>query len=169
MPSPPLTPLAAAALHVVPAPERVLEVECGDGDGVLFLAREFPVARVRGVDRSEQRVRAATARVGLDPEGRVAFKVGAPGSLPFPDAFFDLVVQIDGQPAAAELARVLRPGGRLVLAHSRAPGALRRARERLLWGRLARHGIELEHSEGAGDGSFSVARLRGADAPPRGD
>ena len=51
---PPLTPLAAAVLRVVPAPERVLEVECGEGEGVLFLAREFPVARVRGVDSSSE-------------------------------------------------------------------------------------------------------------------
>src|ERR1700710_2867341 len=96
MSTPPLTPLAAAVLRVGPAPERVLEIECGDGDGALFLAREFPTARVRGVDRSADRVRAATARVGLDPEGRIAFKVGGPGSLPYPDDFFDLVVAIDG-------------------------------------------------------------------------
>ena len=97
--SPPLTPLAAAALRVAPPPERVLEIECGDGDGALFLAREFPAARVRGVDRAEELVRAATARVGLDPEGRVAFKQGRPGALPYPDGFFDLVVQVDGRPA----------------------------------------------------------------------
>src|SRR6478735_10634408 len=111
MPTPPLTPLAAAVLRVVPAPERVLEIECGEGDATLFLAREFPTARVRGVDSSPANVRAATARVGLDPEGRVAFKQGKPSALPFPDAFFDLVVVVDARPAAAELARVLAPGG----------------------------------------------------------
>ena len=95
---PPLTPLAAAVLHVAPAPERVLEIECGAGDATLFLAREYPTARVRGVDRSEENVRAATARIGLDPEGRVAFKVGGPRSLPYPDDFFDLVVEVDGRP-----------------------------------------------------------------------
>jgi trans-aconitate methyltransferase len=51
MPAPPLTPLAAAVLEVG-APESVLEVQCGEGDGALFLAREFPRARVRGVDSS---------------------------------------------------------------------------------------------------------------------
>jgi ubiquinone/menaquinone biosynthesis C-methylase UbiE len=40
MPSPSLTALAAAVLHVPGAPERVLEVGCGAGDGALFLARE---------------------------------------------------------------------------------------------------------------------------------
>ncbi len=146
MPSPPLTPLAAAALKVEPAPERLLEVECGEGDGALFLAREFPAARVR-----------------LDPEGRVAFKQGSPGSLPFPDDFFDLVALVDGRPEVGELARVLRPGGQLILARSRRPGALGRLGQRLLHRQLAAAGIALERSAEAGDGSFSVGRLAGTD------
>ena len=162
MSSPPLTPLAVAALRIVPTPERVLEIECGDGDGALFLAREFPAARVRGVDRSEEHVRAATARVGLDPEGRIAFKQGRPGALPYPDDFFDLVAQVNGRPASAEVARVLCPGGYLILAHSTPVGALGEAAERLLRRRLAHRGIELIEAAQAGDGSFSVGRLRGA-------
>jgi ubiquinone/menaquinone biosynthesis C-methylase UbiE len=159
--APPLTPLAAAALHV-PAPERVLVIGCGDGDGALFLAREFPAARVRGVDRSPDRVREASARVGLDPEGRLAFKVGKPASLPYPDAFFDLVAQLDGHPAAAEAARVLRPGGHLVLARSRRPGPAGRLARGLLQRRLARRGIVPVRAERAGDGNFFVGRLGGS-------
>jgi ubiquinone/menaquinone biosynthesis C-methylase UbiE len=169
MPTPPLTPLAAAALRIAPVPERVLEIECGDGDGALFLAREFPAARVRGVDRAEDHVRAATARVGLDPEGRVAFKRGHPGSLPYPDDFFDLVVEIDGRPAAAEVARVLRSGGHLILVRSLGPDALPGLGGWLLRRRLDRRGIELLESSPAGDGSFSVGRLRGGDAAPAAD
>ncbi len=159
MPTPPLTPLAAAALLVTPPPERLLEIECGEGDGALFLAREFPAARVRGVDRSAERVRAATARVGLDPEGRIAFKVGRPGALPYPGDFFDLVAQIDGRPPLAEIARVLRPGGHLILARTVGGGGFG---ARLLRYRLRRRGIELIETAGAGDGSFSVGRLRNA-------
>lgn len=163
-PSPPLTPLAAAVLHVGD-PERILQVECGEGDGVLFLAREFPRARVRGVDRSEEKIHAATARVGLDPEGRVAFKQGSPRSLPFPEDQFDLLVAVDAYPAGGEAARVLRPGGFLALAASceqQVPGGFR---GRLLRRRLAGLGFEPIWSEPAGDGSFSVARLRGGEPP----
>lgn len=165
MPAPRLTPLAAAVLRVEPAPERVLEVECGEGDGALFLAREFPAARVRGVDRSAERVRAATARVGLDPEGRVAFKAGDPGALPYPDDFFDLVVQLDGRPAVAELTRVLRPGGHLILARSGSAAKSGRIAAWALRRHLRRRGIELVATAVAGDGSFSVGRLRKGDRP----
>jgi ubiquinone/menaquinone biosynthesis C-methylase UbiE len=165
MPTPPLTPLATAVLEVG-EPERVLQVQCGDGEGALFLAREFPRARVRGVDRSERAIRGATGRVGLDPEGRVAFKVGRPGDLPFPDDHFDLVALLDAEPSAREVARVLRPGGFLVLAYSRRSRAPRGLRRRVLRGRLGGAGIEPVAGGPAGDGSFSVGRLRGADALP---
>ncbi|MEX2105937.1 MAG: class I SAM-dependent methyltransferase [Solirubrobacterales bacterium] len=158
---PPLTPLAAAALHVG-TPERILQIECGEGEGALFLAREFPVARVRGVDCSERAIRAATTRVGLDPEGRIAFKVGKPRALPFPDDLFDLVALLDARPSAAETARVLRPGGFLVLAHSQRSSAPQGLAGRLLRWRLSRRRIDPVWEAEAGDGSFSVGRLRKA-------
>lgn len=157
--SPLLTPLAAAVLHVGD-PERILEVECGDGDGALFLAREFPSARVRAVDRSAESVRRAGARVGLDPEGRIAFKRGGPRSLPFPDDHFDLVAAVDARPAPAEAARVLRRGGFLVLAEARRPEAPTGIDGRFLKWRLSRLGFEPIWAQPAGDGSFSVHRLR---------
>lgn len=175
-PSPLLTPLAAAVLHVG-EPERILQVECGEGEGVLFLAREFPSARVRGADRSAEAIRRATDRVGLDPEGRVAFKQGGPRSLPFPADHFDLLAAVDAKQKPAEAARVLRPGGFLVLAtttsHRFHPFSPYRGANGgngvlpgwLLRGRLARAGFKPIWSEAAGDGSFFIARLRGGEAP----
>ena len=161
MPSPPpLTPLAAAVLHVG-SPERVLQVECGEGEAALFLAREFPSARMRGIDRADAAIRQAAARVGLDPEGRIAFKQGSPPAIPFPDDHFDLLVAVDVWPAPRESARVVRPGGFLALvetAREQAPGGF--GAWHLRW-RLKRSGFEPIWSEAAGDGSFSIARLRG--------
>jgi len=149
MPTPSLTALAAAVLHVRDLPERILEVGCGEGDGVLFLAREFPAARVRGVDPSEQAVAAAVARVGLDPEGRVAFKPGGARRLPYPNGFFDLVALSRGGLRPRELARALRPGGHLIVI----------GRRRWLDWRLGGHGFEpIETGEAEGE-RFQVFRL----------
>lgn len=169
MPTPPLTPLAAAVLRVAPAPERVLEIECGEGEASLFLAREFPAARVRGIDSAAANVHAATARVGLDPEGRIAFKQGRPTVLPYPDAFFDLLVAVDSRPAVAEAARVLRPGGWLILVESRRPQGPGGLGGWLLRRRLRRHGLGLLATASAGDGSFSVVRRGEADSAPVAD
>lgn len=158
--APPLTPLAAAVLRV-PPPERALVVACGNGEAALFLAREFPAARVRGIDASADLARRASARVGLDPEGRVAFKQGGPRRLPYPDGFFDLVVQLDGSPPPAEVARVLRGGGHLILARSGRARLAPGVREKLRRARLARRGIAVVEAAPAGDGNFVVARRDG--------
>lgn len=159
---PPLTPLAAAVLHVG-VPERVLQVACGDGDGALFLAREFPVARVRGIDADAGKVAAASRRVGLDPEGRVAFKVGGPRRIPYPDDHFDLVAILDARPRAAELARVLRPGGHLILAATGGSPTGDGFLGRLLERGLRSRGFAQIAADRAGNGSFSVARLGASD------
>jgi ubiquinone/menaquinone biosynthesis C-methylase UbiE len=189
---PALTPLAAAVLHVSPDPERVLQVGCGTGDGVLFLAREFPRARVRGIDRSPEAIRAAVAKVGLDPEGRVAFKHSPGRRLPYPDAHFDVIVQTGGPLALGEVRRVLRRNGHLVLVRNAPASSTKRRRlgasihrlvERLLgnakrtsartgtrWPsrRLKRHGLQVVKTGEAGDGTFCVTSLAGADSqtPP---
>jgi ubiquinone/menaquinone biosynthesis C-methylase UbiE len=160
---PPLTPLAAAALHVG-APERILQVACGAGDGALFLAREFPTARVRGIDADAGLVAAASRRVGLDPEGRVAFKPGGPRRIPYPDDNFDLVAVLDARPTPAELARVLRRGGHLILAATRGEATGSGVRSWILSRGLRARGFETVAAERAGSGSFSVARLGGSDA-----
>lgn len=158
---PPLTPLAAAVLHVG-RPERVLQLACGDGEAALFLAREFPTARVRGIDADADAVTAATGRVGLDPEGRVAFKVGGPRRVPYPEDHFDLVAAVDARPSPGEVARVLRPGGHLILAATRGGATGRGLSGRLLARRLRTSGFEEITAEDAGDGSFAVMRLTDA-------
>jgi ubiquinone/menaquinone biosynthesis C-methylase UbiE len=154
---PPLTPLAAAVLHVG-APERVLQVSCGDGEATLFLAREFPRARVRGIDDAEK-VAAAGRRVGLDPEGRVAFKRGGPRMIPYPDDNFDLVAVVDARPAPREVARVLRAGGHLILAATSGAPTGSGASAWLLGRGLRGRGFELTDEERAGAGGFAVLRL----------
>jgi ubiquinone/menaquinone biosynthesis C-methylase UbiE len=114
MSEPGLAALATAVLRIDAEPERILQIGCGKGDGVFFLAREYPRARVRGLDRSAEAIRAAVARIGLDPEGRVAFKQGPRRPLPYPDDQFDLVVQSGGLLLPSDRTRVLRPEGWLI-------------------------------------------------------
>jgi ubiquinone/menaquinone biosynthesis C-methylase UbiE len=159
MSSPPLlTPLAAAVLRVG-RPERVLQLACGDGDAALFLAREFPTARVRGIDADAEAVAAAGRRVGLDPEGRVAFKIGGPRRIPYPEDHFDLVAVVDARPSPRELARVLRSGGHLILAATRGSARGTGVGGWLLARGLRGRNFEEVAAQRAGEGSFVVVRL----------
>jgi ubiquinone/menaquinone biosynthesis C-methylase UbiE len=110
-----LAPLAAATLAVENEPERILDVGCGTGAATLFLAREFPRARVRGVDISPAMISRATAKIGLDPEARVVFREADASKLPWPDRSFDLVTLVNMPLFFAEIDRVLRPGGTVIV------------------------------------------------------
>lgn len=100
--------------------ERVLDVASGPGSTALLLAEEFGV-EVDGVDLSAEAVgRATSAAAEKGLGGRVRFVEGDAERLPFPDESFDAVLCEcalctfpDKARAASELARVLRPRGRL--------------------------------------------------------
>lgn len=156
-----LAPLAAGLVHVAPVPERALDVGTGTGAAALLLAREFPNARVRGVDLSEEMIRRARERVGLDPEGRVAFRVGDAADLPWEDESFDLVSQLNMPPFFGEIARVLRPGGHAVIAATYGAATPFYTPEKVLRRGFERRGMTTVESGGAGGGTFFVARLPG--------
>lgn len=107
---------------------RVLDAGCGTGR--FTAALEHRAARLAGVDLDPAMLTAAARRV------RAPLLAADVGALPFRDAAFDVTIAVTvceftASPAAlvAELARVTRPGGRVVI------GALNR---RSAWG-LARH------------------------------
>jgi ubiquinone/menaquinone biosynthesis C-methylase UbiE len=160
-----LAALAAALLQVRPEPERALDIGTGLGDGALLIAREFPHARVRGVDISGEMVRRAQARIGLDPEGRVAFKVADAADLPFEDESFDLVAQLNVPPFFSEIVRVLRPGGFVVIAASFGSSTPFYTPESVLRRGFGKRGLEQFETGAAGLGTYFVARL--PDAAPK--
>lgn len=155
-----LTALAAGLLHVKPHPERALDIGTGTGEAALLLAREFPRASVRGVDISAAMIARARAKVGLDPEGRIAFSIGDAAALAWNDGSFDLVTQLNMPPFFAEIARVLRPGGQVVVAASWGSATPFYTTPARLDRGFGAHGIVQVAAGSAGPGTFWVGRLR---------
>ncbi|WP_218082974.1 methyltransferase domain-containing protein [Anthocerotibacter panamensis] len=103
--------------------QSVLDVGCGIGGSSLYLAQKFD-ARVTGITLSPVQAARAQARAqahGL--AGQVQFEVADALALPYPDNSFDVVWSLEsGEHMAdkkrflSECLRVLRPGGKLMLA-----------------------------------------------------
>jgi SAM-dependent methyltransferase len=114
-----LTRRLASVLDLAPG-ERVLDVACGRGTTALLLAQEYG-ARIDGIDLSPANVALAEgAATASGRSGQVRFRAGDAEHLPYPDSSFDAVTCEcalctfpDKPTAATELARVLRPGGRV--------------------------------------------------------
>ena len=104
--------------------EDLLDVGCGTGPMVELLASELPGRRYTGLDLTPKMIEVANAK-GIE-EAR--FIVGDAEDLPFDDASFDAVICANSfhhypnpQAFFAGVARVLRPGGKLVLRDYTAP------------------------------------------------
>ena len=114
-----------ATLACIQPGDAVLDVGCGTGTLAMEVARRVgTTGRVAGVDPGTQqiaRARAKAARCDVPIE----FQIGLIEQLPFPDQTFDVVLStlmMHHLPntlkcqGLAEIARVLKPGGRLVIA-----------------------------------------------------
>jgi ubiquinone/menaquinone biosynthesis C-methylase UbiE len=100
---------------------RMLDVACGAGQIAFPAARAG--ARVIGIDIAANSIALARARAEAEGLG-IQFDEGDAEMLPYADGSFDLVISLIGamfapQPerVAAELVRVCRPGGRIVMAN----------------------------------------------------
>jgi ubiquinone/menaquinone biosynthesis C-methylase UbiE len=108
------------ALAMAPAPRRVLDVGSGTGYVLRKLAAALPSAEdLTGIDPAPGMVQVASEQAG---DERLRFLSGTAEQLPFPDGTFDLVISTtsfdhwtDQRAGLAECARVLAPGGHLVL------------------------------------------------------
>ena len=108
------------ALVSSPRPFRVLDVGCGTGYLLRRLAGRVPQAlELAGLDAAPAMIETAQA---LATDSRIRFATGTAEELPYPEQTFDLVVSTtsfdhwaDQRAGLAECARMLVPGGHLVL------------------------------------------------------
>jgi len=116
--------------------ECLLDAGCGTGLTALRIAARYPACTMHGIDLSPKMI--AVAQRDAEKQGLAAdFRVGSITELPYPEGYFDVAITnimyhhldlAEKRQAVAEIARVLRPGGRYVSAEfgPRARNALQR-------------------------------------------
>lgn len=102
------------------SPREVLEIGFGQGFNLGWLAPRHPAVRFSGIDLTPEHAQIAGARLAALPN--VNLGLADMHALPFADGRFDEVMAVevfcyasDMPRALAEVARVLRPGGRFTL------------------------------------------------------
>jgi len=121
------------AAQQIPHPAAILDVGCGTGRLLRTAADQFPDARLEGVDVAEGMIEQAKASAG--PSSKISYQLATAEDLPFPAGQFDLAFSTmtfhhwaDQRRGVAELARVMAPSGRWILADFIATGWLRYVR-----------------------------------------
>lgn len=142
-----LLPASETAVEIA-APDsgvRVLDIGCGTGNATLLAARAG--ADVIGVDPAPRLLDVASKRAA-EAGLTIDFRQGSAAQLPVDDAAIDLALSVfavifapDPVAAAAEIARVLTPAGRLVLTAWTPQGAF--AETNQLSDRIVREALNL--------------------------
>ena len=112
--------------------ESVLDVGCGGGvDTMIAATMTGPTGQVMGVDMSSEMVERARQNLSLTHLKNVSFRESSAEDLPFPDRDFNVVISSgvfnlipDKRKALREVFRVMKPGGRVMMADQVLTGRL---------------------------------------------
>jgi len=153
-----LAPLSDACDRLDAEPQSILELGTGTGAGSRMLARRFPAARIRAIDLSSEMIDVARRNVPPELADRIELEVADAAALSYEDQTFDLVAQLNMPVYLGEAARVLRPGGHLIVASSLGSATPYYTPEALLRKGCRRHGLEPTGTGEAGGGNWFLAR-----------
>ncbi len=139
-------------------PVRILEIGAGTGRGTFHLAARFPSAITIGLDLSTAMLHHGQERAREEQLPAVHFVAGDGATLPITTKSVDLAVLLNAPPFFDEIARVVRPGGAIVLAFSHGSRQPMYVSGPTAARHLRRHGFNDVIAGWAGEGTFVIGR-----------
>jgi ubiquinone/menaquinone biosynthesis C-methylase UbiE len=149
-----LAPVEAALDKLDAPPRRALDLGTGTGAVARLVADRYPEAEVVGADISAQMIEEARR---LTDSSRVTYQVADAQKLPFADGSFDLITLGNMIPFFDELARVIAPGGQVLVAYSAGPETPIYVSSERLRDQLSRRGFAEFAELSAGRGTAFLA------------
>lgn len=151
-------PYEAALEALETPPRRALDLGTGTGRGAFAIATRFPEVEVVGADIAEEMLSEARRLTPAELADRVRFEAADGAALPYEDGAFDLVGLGNMIPFFDELARVVAPGGAVVVSFSAGPQTPIYVPAERLRSELARRGFADFADFSAGNGTALLAR-----------
>ena len=153
-----LDPLFTAVERVAETatPTRVLDLGCGNGTVAIWLARRFGEAWAFGIDVSPVMIEQATQRAS-ESGSAARFSVGCNEHSGFADGEFDLITLVNVPPPFEEIARLLTPGGHVVVVFTKGPKTWFYSNPDRLARGLGKHGVAVIDQATRGRGEYLIA------------
>ncbi|MDD4632090.1 MAG: class I SAM-dependent methyltransferase [Proteiniphilum sp.] len=138
-------------------PGKVLDICTGTGFAALLVAASFKDVLIEAVDLSPEMIKISRNKAEEAGYSNIIFRNGNAMKLDYLDNEFDVVVTSNAPVYLREAARVLKPGGELLVAYSFGGEIFDRAKEDVIK-LLQKNGLELKKLKSSNKGAFILGR-----------
>jgi len=145
--------------HITKIPQTILDLCTGTGLAVFIVADRFPLASIVGLDQSSSMVDIAQEKVPDADKKRIRFETGNAADLSYGDSEFDLIVTSNAPVYLSEAARVLKPGGDILVTFSFGGKAFENARSEIVR-LLEKNELYLVNLKSSGKKAFILGRKK---------
>ncbi|MBN1849854.1 MAG: class I SAM-dependent methyltransferase [Deltaproteobacteria bacterium] len=138
-------------------PRRILDLCTGTGFAAFAASDHFPDATIEAIDQSKEMIRIAMQKASAKNKDAIQFKIGNSTALQYNDNTFDLMITSNAPVYLSEAARVLKPGGLILIAYSfSGPSFVKAAKHISRY--LAKDGLTLLEIKNVRKGAYILGR-----------